>query len=61
MQINGREVLRISRQGDKAVHFLLESIDEGVDVELEVDWARRFDHMQQHSGRFSPDWRRKVQ
>lgn len=32
------------------MHFLLEPLQEGAEVEIEVDWKRRFDHMQQHSG-----------
>ena len=32
------------------VHFLLAPLPEGAAVEIEVDWKRRFDHMQQHSG-----------
>lgn len=43
-------MLQISRQGENAVHFVPEPIAEGAEAELKVDWTRRFDHMQQHSG-----------
>ena len=33
-----------------AVHFTTDPLEEGAEVEMEVDWGRRFDHMQQHSG-----------
>jgi Ser-tRNA(Ala) deacylase AlaX len=48
--INGVEVLRVLRRGAVAVHFTEEPLEEGAEVEMEVDWNRRFDHMQQHSG-----------
>ncbi|CAI8057509.1 Alanyl-tRNA editing protein Aarsd1 [Geodia barretti] len=47
--INGVEVLRVLRRGAVAVHFTEEPLEEGAEVEVEVDWNRRFDHMQQHS------------
>ncbi|KAK6183026.1 hypothetical protein SNE40_010580 [Patella caerulea] len=43
-------VLRVTRRGDKAVHFVEKPVDEGKEVSLTVDWQRRFDHMQQHTG-----------
>ena len=33
-----------------AVHFTAVPVAEGEDVHMAVDWGRRFDHMQQHSG-----------
>ena len=50
MQIGGVDVVRVLRRGSTAVHFTQEPLDEGAEVEIEVDWGRRFDHMQQHSG-----------
>ena len=53
-QIAGVEVLRVTRRGPTAVHFLQAPLETGATVDMEVDWRRRFDHMQQHSGiRFS--------
>lgn len=43
-------VLRVVRQGPEAVHFVSSPLEEGQDVHVKVDWVRRFDHMQQHSG-----------
>uniref|UniRef100_A0A8C3B0W0 Alanyl-tRNA synthetase domain containing 1 n=1 Tax=Cyclopterus lumpus TaxID=8103 RepID=A0A8C3B0W0_CYCLU len=43
-------VLRVTRQGPDAVHFVGSSLEVGQEVQVKVDWERRFDHMQQHSG-----------
>lgn len=43
-------VLRVTRQGPEAVHFVTSPLEEGQEVNVKVDWERRFDHMQQHSG-----------
>lgn len=43
-------VLRVTRQGPEAVHFVTSPLEEGQEVKVKVDWVRRFDHMQQHSG-----------
>ncbi|KAK0154255.1 Alanyl-tRNA editing protein Aarsd1 [Merluccius polli] len=43
-------VLRVTRQGAEAVHFVGSPLEVGQEVQLKVDWDRRFDHMQQHSG-----------
>lgn len=55
VQINGVDVVRVLRRGSTAVHFTQEPLKEGAQVEIEVDWGRRFDHMQQHSGTISHD------
>ncbi|CAL8300735.1 unnamed protein product [Lota lota] len=43
-------VLKVTRQGAEAVHFVGSSLEVGQEVQLKLDWDRRFDHMQQHSG-----------
>uniref|UniRef100_A0A8P4JVQ5 Threonyl/alanyl tRNA synthetase SAD domain-containing protein n=1 Tax=Dicentrarchus labrax TaxID=13489 RepID=A0A8P4JVQ5_DICLA len=43
-------VLRVTRQGTEAIHFVSSPLEEGQEVQVKVDWERRFDHMQQHSG-----------
>ncbi|XP_074892734.1 alanyl-tRNA editing protein Aarsd1-like isoform X1 [Buteo buteo] len=43
-------VLRVTRRGPEAVHFVQEALEPGAEVLLSLDWDRRFDHMQQHSG-----------
>lgn len=48
--INDVPVLRITRRGAEAVNFVATEIPAGTEVHLMVDWKRRFDHMQQHSG-----------
>ena len=42
--------MQVKRKGKDAVHFLTKSLDPGSTVTSRVDWNRRFDHMQQHSG-----------
>ncbi|KAJ8715901.1 hypothetical protein PYW08_013186 [Mythimna loreyi] len=49
-RLNGTEVVQVLRKGSEAVHFTKEPLEVGSTVEQEVDWERRFDHMQQHSG-----------
>lgn len=44
------EVLQVLRKGNEAVHFTKEPIAVGTVVSQRIDWNRRFDHMQQHSG-----------
>ena len=51
-QINGIEVLRVIRKGGDAIHYFPAPLDPGTEVELHVDWCRRWDHMQQHSGMY---------
>ncbi|KAM9716081.1 alanyl-tRNA editing protein Aarsd1 [Menidia menidia] len=43
-------VLRVTRQGPDALHFVASPLEVGQEARLKVDWERRFDHMQQHSG-----------
>lgn len=50
--INGHEVLQVRRDKNGfGVHFLKSSqpLTQGSVVSVEVNWNRRFDHMQQHS------------
>uniref|UniRef100_A0A8C8YX51 Alanyl-tRNA editing protein Aarsd1 n=1 Tax=Prolemur simus TaxID=1328070 RepID=A0A8C8YX51_PROSS len=48
--INDISVLRVSRRGAQADHFTQTPLIPGSQVLVRVDWERRFDHMQQHSG-----------
>ncbi|XP_077171765.1 alanyl-tRNA editing protein Aarsd1 isoform X2 [Paroedura picta] len=48
--INGIPVLRVTRQGPDALHFIQAPLEPDTEVQLALDWERRFDHMQQHSG-----------
>jgi alanyl-tRNA synthetase len=47
--LNGVVVRDVVDEGDRIAH-MLEGPLEDSDVEGRVDWARRFDHMQQHTG-----------
>lgn len=43
-------VLDVRREGERVVHVLAGPLPEGArTVRVAVDWARRFDHMQQHT------------
>ncbi|KAF9920581.1 hypothetical protein FBU30_009571 [Linnemannia zychae] len=44
------EVKNVQRVGTSHVHHTTAPVEEGAEARLEVDWKRRFDHMQQHSG-----------
>ncbi|XP_013136506.1 PREDICTED: alanine--glyoxylate aminotransferase 2, mitochondrial-like [Papilio polytes] len=44
------EVLQVLRKGDEALHFTKEPLAIGTTVTQKIQWERRFDHMQQHSG-----------
>lgn len=40
------------RQADKAIHYVAHQFNVGEEVHQVIDWDKRFDHMQQHSGNF---------
>jgi Ser-tRNA(Ala) deacylase AlaX len=48
--IDSIPVIDVQRRGLDCIHFLNESLKPGSTVSLEINWKRRFDHMQQHSG-----------
>ncbi|WP_274364065.1 alanyl-tRNA editing protein [Paenibacillus thermotolerans] len=47
--INGIHVLDVVSEEDKMLHKV-ERLPEGTAAACRIDWRRRFDHMQQHSG-----------
>jgi alanyl-tRNA synthetase len=47
--INGALVIDVIKEAGEIWH-VLESEPEGDEVQAELDWARRFDHMQHHTG-----------
>ncbi|KAG0234925.1 hypothetical protein B0O80DRAFT_450428 [Mortierella sp. GBAus27b] len=44
------QVKNVQRVGTSHVHHATAPVQEGSNITLKVDWKRRFDHMQQHSG-----------
>lgn len=48
--LNDQEVLDVQIQEDDIYHYVKEPIVAGSTVSGQVDWAQRFDFMQQHSG-----------
>jgi len=47
--INGVAVLDVTEDGERIVHTMAGPVT-GDRVQCRIDWERRFDHMQQHSG-----------
>ena len=48
--LNGIPVTQVQEQDGAVVHTCAARLEPGTQVEGAVDWARRFDLMQQHSG-----------
>ncbi|HEX9902148.1 MAG TPA: alanyl-tRNA editing protein [Acidobacteriota bacterium] len=52
--INGVPVIKVLEEGEAIVHILEKDLDPviqaGASITGRLDWPRRFDHMQQHSG-----------
>ena len=48
--LGGAKVLAVHEKGGVITHLCDRPLPAGTRVEGEIDWARRFDHMQQHSG-----------
>lgn len=48
--LNDIPVIQVLRRGSEAVHYIEKPVKEGEQVLQKVDWERRLDHMQQHSG-----------
>ncbi|CAG9761661.1 unnamed protein product [Ceutorhynchus assimilis] len=48
--LNSIPVNKVIRKADKAIHITKEGFSLGQEVKQTIDWKRRFDHMQQHSG-----------
>lgn len=47
--LNGIPVVRVTRENGQAVHLLTSPVKPKSDAVLILHWARRFDHMQQHT------------
>src|SRR3982074_2206626 len=47
--LNGTPVVEVVEEDGDIVHVLSSPIDSS-EVEGQIDWPRRFDHMQQHTG-----------
>jgi alanyl-tRNA synthetase len=48
--INGIRVLDVEDRDDEVVHIVERPLPVGTAVTAAIDWPRRFDHMQQHTG-----------
>ena len=50
-RLGGAAVIDVIDEGDRIAHMLGDAIPDGVErVTGEIEWARRYDHMQQHTG-----------
>ena len=48
--INGKRVINVEEIEEELRHYLEDPLTELEAIEGEIDWDRRFDHMQQHAG-----------
>lgn len=48
-RLGDTSVVDVTKRDEEILHFLSEPVDRGP-VRLELDWSRRWDHMQQHTG-----------
>ena len=48
--LGGVRVLDVKEKGEDIVHLCEAPLEVGAEVTGRIDWERRFDHMQQHSG-----------
>lgn len=48
--LGGTAVIDVYERGDQVVHLCRQPLEEDSQVEGEIDWERRFDFMQQHTG-----------
>jgi alanyl-tRNA synthetase len=50
--IAGVQVVEVEDEGERIAHIMAAALDanEADEVDCRIDWDRRFDHMQQHSG-----------
>lgn len=48
--IDDIKVYNVQRRGLQHIHFTKEPVEVDKQVTLKVDWDRRFDHVQQHTG-----------
>lgn len=49
-RLNGISVLDVQERGEDVVHLCAEALEVGMEVTGKIDYERRFDLMQQHSG-----------
>ena len=48
--LGGARVIEVIDEEERVIHVLQSPLTAGAEVEGRIDWARRFDHMQQHTG-----------
>lgn len=51
--LNDIPVQQVLRKGPEAVIYVKSPVKVGEEVQQSINWERRFDHMQQHSGMMS--------
>jgi alanyl-tRNA synthetase len=49
-RLGGEAVIDVAEEGERIAHRLAHALPSPDVVHGEIDWARRFDHMQQHTG-----------
>ncbi|RSD28261.1 alanyl-tRNA editing protein [Mesobacillus subterraneus] len=48
--LNAVKVVDVEETGGEIRHYIDAKLEESTEIEGEIDWERRFDHMQQHAG-----------
>ncbi|NHM33763.1 alanyl-tRNA editing protein [Neobacillus terrae] len=48
--LNGVSVGSVEEKDGEIRHYVSGTLERGIDIQGEIDWEHRFDHMQQHSG-----------
>jgi alanyl-tRNA synthetase len=48
--LGGAAVREVIDEEDRVAHVLVAPLAEGAEVDCVIDWGRRYDHMQQHTG-----------
>merc|ERR1719222_898603 len=48
--LNDVPVYQVKRKGKDALHYVAEALEIGKNAQGKINWERRWDHMQQHSG-----------
>ena len=44
-------VLDTQRVDGGVLHYVQQPVEEGASIQLQLDWRRRYDHMQMHTGK----------
>src|SRR3979490_3358182 len=49
-RLGGVDIADVIDEGDRVAHVMAARVSESGTIQGTIDWARRYDHMQQHTG-----------